>query len=224
MNDEVLDKIQKLLRLADLSRGGTEHEAKMALEKAKALMTRHKIDSAMLRIESAEAIQNHPLAFSRRMNLMDKLLLSLLQTHFGIRVVLTRKVLQTEADLIGASEDVQFAIHAYHFLKETFQQGWNEFRVTGEFPDRSSFIHGLHDGLRDALLEGKRKVEAVYSAEQQAPYQIVLANTKEAVDRFIGEKYGKVRKVASRRRRVYSESYQAGKLKGASIQIHRPID
>lgn len=41
----ILDLVQKLLRLADASRGATEHEAEAALAKAEELMTRHKIDS-----------------------------------------------------------------------------------------------------------------------------------------------------------------------------------
>ncbi|TSA36262.1 MAG: DUF2786 domain-containing protein, partial [Verrucomicrobiaceae bacterium] len=45
-----LDLVQKLLRLADTSRGATEHEAEAALAKAEELMTRHKIDSAMFRM------------------------------------------------------------------------------------------------------------------------------------------------------------------------------
>jgi hypothetical protein len=52
---DILDKIRKLLRLADRSRGSTENEAKVALAKAQELMTRHNIDSALLRRERGES-------------------------------------------------------------------------------------------------------------------------------------------------------------------------
>ena len=52
---DILDKIRKLLRLADRSRGSTENEAKVALAKAQELMTRHNIDSALFRMEHGEA-------------------------------------------------------------------------------------------------------------------------------------------------------------------------
>ena len=52
---EILEKIRKLLRLADRSRGSTENEAKVALAKAQELMTRHNIDSALLRMERGES-------------------------------------------------------------------------------------------------------------------------------------------------------------------------
>jgi hypothetical protein len=53
--NDILDKIRKLLRLADRSRGSTENEAKVALAKAQELMTRHNIDSALLRMERGES-------------------------------------------------------------------------------------------------------------------------------------------------------------------------
>ncbi len=51
----ILDKIRKLLRLADRSRGATENEAKVALSKAQELMTRHNIDSVLFRMEHGES-------------------------------------------------------------------------------------------------------------------------------------------------------------------------
>jgi len=65
-HDDILDKVRKLLRLADTSRGATEHEAKVALAKAHEMMTRHNIDSAMLRMErEAVAARGSPSTAAR---------------------------------------------------------------------------------------------------------------------------------------------------------------
>ena len=225
----ILDLIQKLLRLADTSRGATEHEAESALAKAEELMVRHKIDSAMLRMSHGSedlpgiAVQKEAINLPKTINPADMLILSLLQSHFNVRIVLFKNSQATPVDIIGTWEDVQFAIHVFHFLRETFSRCWNEFKVSASTPDRKSFYRGLHDGLRSAILEGKKRAEAAASTEERSRYQIVLVDTAAAIDRYMGEQYGKLRKRRSRSSRVYSESYQAGRAKGGKIEIKRAL-
>ena len=225
----ILDLIQKLLRLADTSRGATEHEAESALAKAEELMVRHKIDSAMLRMSHGSedlpgiAIQKEAINLPKTINPADMLILSLLQSHFNVRIVLFKNSQATPVDIIGTWEDVQFAIHVFHFLRETFSRCWNEFKVSASTPDRKSFYRGLHDGLRSAILEGKKRAEAAASTEERSRYQIVLVDTAAAIDRYMGEQYGKLRKRRGRRSRVDSESYQAGRAKGGTIKINRTL-
>ena len=225
----ILDLIQKLLRLADTSRGATEHEAESALVKAKELMVHHKIDSAMLRMSHGSedlpgiAVQKEAINLPKTINPADMLILSLLQSHFNVRIVLFKNSQATPVDIIGTWEDVQFAIHVFHFLRETFSRCWNEFKVSASTPDRKSFYRGLHDGLRSAILEGKKRAEAAASTEERSRYQIVMVDTAAAIDRFMGERYGQLRKRRSRSSRVYSESYQAGKAKGGKIKIKRAL-
>ncbi|MEI8386854.1 MAG: DUF2786 domain-containing protein [Verrucomicrobiota bacterium] len=225
----ILDLVQKLLRLADTSRGATEHEAESALAKAEELMTRHKIDSAMLRMSHGSedlpgiAVQKEVINLPKTINPADMLILSLLQNHFNVRIVLFKNAHATPVDIIGTWEDVQFAIHVFHFLRETFSRCWNEFKVSASTPDRKSFYRGLHDGLKSAILEGKKRAEAAASTEERSRYQIVLVDTAAAIDRYMGERYGQLRKRRSRSSRVYSESYQAGKAKGGKIEIKRAL-
>ena len=105
----------------------------------------------------------------------------------------------------------------------TFSRCWNEFKVSASFPDRKSYYRGLHDGLKSAINEGKKRAEAMASSEERSQYQIVLVDTAAAIDRFMGERYGQLRKRRSRSSRVYSESYQAGKAKGGKIEIKRAL-
>jgi len=225
----ILDLVQKLLRLADTSRGATEHEAEAALAKAEELMVRHKIDSAMLRMSHGSedlpgiAVQKEVINLPKAINPADMLILSLLQSHFNVRIVLFKHSHATPVDIIGTWEDVQFAIHVFHFLRETFSRCWNEFKVSASTPDRKSYYRGLHDGLRSAILEGKKRAEAAASTQERSRYQIVLVDTAAAIDRFMGERYGQLRKRRSRSSRVYSESYQAGKAKGGKIEIKRAL-
>ena len=56
------------------------------------------------------------------------MILSLLQAHFNVRTILMHGRDKTPVDIIGAPEDVDFAVYALAFLRETFFRCWNEFK------------------------------------------------------------------------------------------------
>jgi len=169
------------------------------------------------------AVKKEVINLPRTINPADMLILSLLQNHFSVRIVLFKHSHATLVDIIGTWEDVQFAIHVFHFLRMSFSRCWNEFKLSVSFPDRKSYYRGLHDGLKTAILEGKKRAEATASTEERSQYQIVIVDTAAAIDRYMGEQYGKLRKRRSRRSRVDSESYQAGRAKGGTIKINRTL-
>ena len=229
-HDAILDKVRKLLRLADQSRGATEHEAKTALAKAHEIMTRHNIDSAMLRMEREAAgggsgftVNSSKVELPKTLNPADLLILSLLQSHFNVRVILLHGHNQTPVDIIGTPTEVEYAVFVFHFLRETFFRCWNEFKKTTISPDRKSYYRGLHDGLKAELNAAKRRAEESYSADQRGKYELMIVDAKAVIDRHVAEKYGKLRNRRSQNRRVNSESYVAGKAKGATIRINRPL-
>jgi hypothetical protein len=228
-HDDVLDRVRKLLRLADTARGATEHEARVALAKAHELMTRHNIDSAMLRQQRAEAggpaftVNSSKVDLPKTLNPADLLILSLLQSHFNVRVILMHGWKGTPVDIIGTPADVEYAVFVFQFLRETFFRCWNEFKRTHDKPNRQSYYRGLHDGLKTELNAAKRRAQDAYTADQRGRYELVLVDAQAAIDRHVTEKYGKVRNRRQKASRVDSDSYVAGKSKGATIQINRPL-
>ncbi len=226
---DILDKIRKLLRLADRSRGATENEARVAMAKAQELMTRHNIDSALLRMERGETgggtvpVDKGKVDLPRSLNPADLMILSLLQSHFNVRTILMPDGRGTAADIIGTPADIDFAIHAFHFLRETFFRCWNEFKRTTASPDRASYYRGLRDGLHAELGAAKRRAEESYATGQRQAYVLVVVDQEAAIARFVEDRYGKLRNRASRARRVDTGSYQAGETKGRTIRINRPL-
>lgn len=229
-HDDILDKVRKLLRLADQSRGATEHEAKVALAKAHELMTRHNIDSAMLRMEREAAnggsgftVNSSKVELPKTLNPADLLILSLLQSHFNVRVILLHGHRQTPVDIIGSPTEVEYAVFVFHFLRETFFRCWNEFKRSTGCPDRKSYYRGVHDGLKAELNAAKQRAEESYSADQRGRYELMVVDAKAIIERHVTEKYGKLRNRRSQNRRVDSHSYTAGKARGAAIRINRPL-
>jgi hypothetical protein len=224
---DILDKIRKLLRLADRSRGATENEAKVALSKAQELMTRHNIDSALLRMEAGEKsdinVTKGLYELPKTLNPADMLILSLLQSHFNVRIILMHGHRKTPVDIIGATADVDFAIFALSYLRETFFRCWNEFKKTAWNPDRASYYRGLRDGLNAELTAAKKRTEESYANDQQQTYALAVVDQNAAITRYVDEHYGKLRSRSQRRRRVDSASYFAGETKGREIQINRPL-
>lgn len=224
---DILELIQKLLRLADVSSGATEHEAEAAMAKAKELMTRHKIDSAMLRAAQDRhgfAVQKETIGLTKRVAAADTLILLLLKEHFNVRIVLLESPHETAVDIIGIREDVQFAVYVFYFLRETFPRCWNEFKAGDKVSDQKSYYWGLHDGLKNAILEGKNRAEETASTVERDRYQLVMVDTDAAMDQYMSEQYGgHLRKRHSRGRRVHAESYRAGMSKGGEIEVNRPL-
>ena len=227
---DILDKVRKLLRLADRSRGATENEARVALAKAQELMTRHNIDSALLRMEREAAggksgidVTKGLYELPKSLNPADMLILSLLQSHFNVRVILMSGHRKTPVDIIGAPEDVDFAIYVLSFLRETFFRCWNEFKRTTWNPDKASYYRGLRDGIHAELTAAKKRAEESYADGDRQTYALAVVDQNAAITRYVDEHYGKLRNRTQRRRRVDSASYFAGETKGRTIRINRPL-
>ena len=226
---DILDKIRKLLRLADTSRGATENEAKVALAKAQELMTRHNIDSALLRMERGETgggsftVNKGKVDLPKTLNPADLMILSLLQSHFNVKTILMPNGRGTPVDIIGAAADIDFAIYAFNFLRQTFFRCWNEFKRTHANPDKASYYRGLRDGLNAELKAAKHRAEQSYGSGQRQAYALVVVDQEAVITRYVEENYGKLRNRSQRRRHIHSSSYVAGETKGRTIQINRPL-
>jgi hypothetical protein len=200
----------------------------VALSKAQELMTRHNIDSALLRVERGEsgdsfAVDKGKVDLPKTLNPADLMILSLLQQHFNVKTILMPTGRGTPVDIIGAPADIDFAIYAFNFLRQTFFRCWNEFKTTRTNPDKASYYRGLRDGLNAELKAAKERAEQSYAADQRQAYGLVVVDQQAAITRYVEQEYGKLRTRAQRRRRVDSGSYFAGEQKGRTIRINRPL-
>ena len=88
----------------------------VALAKAQELMTRHNIDSALLRMERGESggtgftVNKGKVDLPKTLNPADIMILSLLQSHFNVKTILMPDGRGTPVDIIGAAADIDFAI------------------------------------------------------------------------------------------------------------------
>jgi hypothetical protein len=126
-------------------------------------------------------------------------------------------------DIIGAAADIDFAIFAFNYLRQTFFRCWNEFKKTHANPDKASYYRGLRDGLNAELKAAKQRAEESYATEQRQTYGLVVVDQQAVITRYVEENYGKLRNRNTRSRRLHSGSYTAGETTGRTIQINRPL-
>ena len=98
------------------------------------------------------------------------MILSLLQSHFNVKTILMPDGRGTPVDIIGAPADIDFAIYAFNFLRQTFFRCWNEFKRTHANPDKASYYRGLRDGLNAELKAAKQRAEESYATDQRQTY------------------------------------------------------
>jgi hypothetical protein len=151
------------------------------------------------------------------------MILSILQAHFNVKTILMPNGRGTPVDIIGAAADIDFAIFAFNYLRQTFFRCWNEFKRTHANPDKASYYRGLRDGLNAELKAAKQRAEQSYAADQRQAYGLVVVDQEAAITRYVEDAYGKLRTRSQRRRHLHSGSYVAGETKGRTIQINRPL-
>ena len=215
-----LDRIHKLLRLADKSRGATEHEAQTALTKAQELMVKHNIDSARICIEKGEKFEveagEGQIQLPKNLNPCDMPILTILHNYFNVKCVVTRGG-ESFCTLIGSAEDVDFATFAFRYLRATFLRCWKEFKADRPWASANAYYKGLRYGLSKALQAAKDKASEGFSG-----YALIISAKTEAIQKYQDDHFGKLKKIGTPCIKD-SESYYAGVEKGETLKVNRPL-
>ncbi|HWY76904.1 MAG TPA: DUF2786 domain-containing protein [Verrucomicrobiae bacterium] len=153
INESVLEKIKKLLRLAQSS---NRHEAELAMQRAFELAARHNIDMADVDVdEQTKRILHKAFGIGARFSLIRKLTLSILENYFNVRIVLARPSWL----FVGTETDVEIAIYVHGFLvsacSRCLRKYQDEFARKLSTTKRNSFIAGFMYGIFAKLHESR---------------------------------------------------------------------
>ena len=227
---DILDKIRKLLRLADRSRGSTENEAKVALAKAQELMTRHNIDSALLRMERGESggagftVNKGKVDLPKTLNPADLMILSILQAHFNVKTILMPNGRGTPVDIIGAAADIDFAIYRLQLPAADILPLLERVQADPRQPGQGILLPGPARRPERRTQSGEATGRAILRRRPAPGIRTGRRGSgggrSPATSRT---HYGKLRNRSQRRRHLHSGSYVAGETKGRTIQINRPL-
>lgn len=223
----IIKRIQKLLNLAK-GKNASEGEVKNAMEMAQRLMTKYKISMANLGDpeEKSNMGIRHEEFFSRKgmLNPADTCIINILLRFYRVRVLTTNNFGSKGMMLVGTPEDIEIAKYIHGYLRQTFFDCWNAYKKENINADKASYYRGLSYGIIERLTEAEKQAKAEESESACKNYEIVLVNTKEAIDSYVNNTFGRYLK-SERRRTVRSDgdSYRAGFAKGKTIAINKAI-
>jgi hypothetical protein len=245
IDNALVEKIRKLLALADKDSNDSMAQAEMALKKATELAILHNIDLATIQIhenkKSNEEITKDEVNLGARKSICQKFVSSILLNHFNVKIINTGNRTQGQSMVIlGLPKDIQIATYVHSFLTTEFMRLWHKYRKENSYiqtSDRNSYFWGLYSGLDTKLTEQREATEKNAFSEMdktegwevttkiQSCYALAKvdhsANLNKAVQKF----FPRVTKAKSYVRHVHSPGAQiAGFFDGQKIDIRPAVN
>lgn len=161
MNEKLLTKIQKMLKLAE--NAGTQGEAAAAMAMVQRVMVEHKLTRAALDAHEGLVADNAWEACvytyeTKGLPPEALYIASLLETFYGVRCVQYTGS-ATRIEIFGRGEDVEIAHCLYGALAAAFVRSWKAYLKDGKgaYGDRRSFMFGVWRGFASNM-EAQRRI------------------------------------------------------------------
>ncbi len=230
--DRKVNRVRKMLSLAG---SGNRHEAAAAMSKANSFIRKYNLE----RLDSLEPSRySYEIINTRkkRLHIIVRRTASLLMDYFYVDLVYS-ELFDPESvetfktiELLGTSENVAFARHAYDFLSHRTQLLWKNYRKTAKAPGklRKTYILGLLQGFREKLEKEEKKhvLPAAISTgmgRHKTISALVVAKDP-GLSEFTASRFPRLRKVQYRSSGIYcANTYTAGKTEGKKISIHKTV-
>lgn len=228
VNNKVIEKIQKLLNLAN---SPDENEAKAATAMANSLLLKHNLSMQQIKEHQNEYIKEDTIDGGYNLKPHHDSITSLLINFFFVRCIIHskydghssgqygipkarfRKIIQ----LVGTKENVQIATYIFQYLDKAYPELWKDYydrNATIKTSDRKSFYMGLTAGISKLLEETKWKVQ-----EEMGLVLVEDPGLKKFVDQISDGAYGKNSSSS-----LNPEVFQDGIETGKNITLRKPIE
>lgn len=151
MQDKIIDKIKKLLRM---KRGGTPEEIATALRLAQELATKYKIDLASVNPddEASNKITHEDIILGSRIQWECKYAALICKNFFHVEILIHR-LAQLRIAFIGTQKDIEIARYVYAFIVRRMRASWLTKR--GRARNRQAFLYGMFLGICSNLRENQ---------------------------------------------------------------------
>lgn len=254
MNSNVLDKIKKLLSLAN---SDNANERDLALAKAQSIAIENDIDLALLDTSDVGLVKEEPMVedeveIGSRIEVQKKFAAHVVKEVCMVEVIYNWRYTdgkkKNTVNFLGKKVNVDFAKWLYSFLLDEYMRRWNYERKTNHLPlsHRNTFFLGVKDGqwqkIREegnatrnaslarhatAAVGADAAPEAVKAkqAELGQKYSLALVDEKNKRKSFLNQKYPRFSTMRSTRVSVRShDTYSSGTAHGRSIGLNRPLN
>ncbi|NTV12487.1 MAG: DUF2786 domain-containing protein [Desulfobulbaceae bacterium] len=224
----LLEKVRKLLALSE---SANEHEALLAMRKARELIDQHGLTTADSASEYCTLVIN---LGGKKIASHHRAIAAILVDHFQVEVVLattfdaaaciTCKCL----DLIGRPGQVKVAEYIFHFLENRLESLWQRQRKnhpsrgrTGKNSYRLGVLKGFREKLAGTSAAGK---SAVVANPAPTTIHLPVPQHNSGRDQFLAQRYPRLRSTKGRSITIDREHYQAGQEDGRRLELRAGLE
>ena len=225
----ILDKVKKLFALGQ---SGNEHEAALALQKAGNLLRQHNLSMGHL-VHSNDLTHRTIDTKKQRMAVHLKVISSLLNSYFGVRVIHATLYdpyldkLHKTIELMGTRENVIIAEHCYYFLEERLDTLWKSHQGTLAGDRRmakKSYILGVLAGFKEKLSSEKKDSATPQASAGDASVEKALLKTEALLDIFVTKRFPRLRTTKTKKTHINPDVYRKGCATGKKLYLRQPMD
>ncbi len=208
MNEPILEKIRKLLRLGQSS---NPNEAALALSRAFELARKHAIDPETVNVDDEE-IERLLLRIGARLSFERKLILNVVKRFFRVEIIACRP----NVAFIGRRTDIALAHYVHDFLVRALRDSLRAFK--GQMR-RKSFIQGWIYGVAFKLKETSEQM-----AVEDSRFALVKLDEDPRVRAAADAFYPVTETAKIDLKRKNPSAMMEGWVTGKKVDIRKPLE
>lgn len=230
MNNEVIEKLKKVLALAN--RGGTPEEAETALAKAKELAIRYNINLASVDVSDTEKTKSSiEVKEDRELKTRSKYrqpyhspIAQVLMDCFDVHIIWEKwrennGIKVDNIVIIGEVVDVTICKEVFPWLEKVFPRTLSKAVSTGELTYSMADTNGCYQGLAAGIVSANKRAEQNLSSADAGKYAMVVRSKKDKVEELVEMLYPNLEDRKSRAKNISSYAYHHGLKEGQKIKL-----
>lgn len=233
MNNEIIDRLRKVLTLA--SRGGTQGEMVAAMAKAKEMAMRHDIDLASISLDDPNAksalavetkteagVKTNSVFYRKHHTWIYNVIREVFHVHtiINVRPQGSRKKYMA-IWMVGEVHDVAIAKEILKWLDDYFPKAYRDMLKQGRFQDTALFKNGFYRGLGLGILEANRRQEEKLVKDDANKWAMVVRTKQDAVQAKLAEDFPHLEQGKARSQKLSHMALAAGFEQGRQINLNQ---
>jgi hypothetical protein len=230
MNEAIIEKIQKLLSLAN---SDNENEAKSATKRANEMLLKYNLNMQQIKDIQFEYVTQDALSVGLTLKAYQIQISSLLTNFFFVRVIISKERVGRSSGnnswyrssrtqwkktikMIGTKENCQIASYIFEYLNGAYPKLWKEYKSKNSWAGKAhqkSYFTGLSAGINEMLKAQKWQVE-------QEMGLVVVSDP--ALDKYVSERAKGT--YAQKSSDVDARVFADGVRDGAKVTLRKPLD
>jgi hypothetical protein len=204
MNQEVIEKIRKILVLAN-NAGATEGEVQSAMAQAKKIAMRHQIDIATVDLEDKSTTTKAGIAVAKDNSVKihckyerpyHRYIFNTLMEVFGVMII-PRSVVRNRSNreivfvnIVGETTDVEICKVLIPWLEKVFPDTYKKFLAHhGIEKPRAAFANGCYHGLMSGIIEANKVAEEELGGADAEVWAVAVVDKEKAVEDAVAEAF-----------------------------------